>query len=78
MHSRSSTRFILVLLLLGVCVSLVAAQTAASSDTAVTITDPVADDLLTAARELHVAAEVKGDLAAAGGRITLTHRSMDM
>ena len=71
MHSRFSRQMILVLLLLGVCVSLVAGQTSPSSSTAVTITDPVADDLLTAARELHVAAEVKGDLAAAGERITI-------
>jgi hypothetical protein len=71
MHARSSKQISLVLLLLGVCVSVVAGQSTRRSSGSLTITDPVADDLLTAARELHVQAEVKGDLAAAGERITI-------
>jgi cytoskeletal protein CcmA (bactofilin family) len=71
MPSRSSKPIILFILLLGVCVSCAAGQARNTSSTPVDITQPVSDDLLTAARDLHVQAEVKGDLAAAGERVTI-------
>jgi cytoskeletal protein CcmA (bactofilin family) len=71
MHSRSSKHIILVIVLLVVNVSVLGGQTTDTSTSQLTITDPVADDLLAAARELHVRAEVKGDVAAAGERVTI-------
>lgn len=71
MYARSPKHIFLFVLLLTVCVSLAGGVAAQSSRSPVTITQPVADDLMTAASELHVQAEVKGDLAAAGGRITI-------
>jgi hypothetical protein len=71
MHPRSSKHIILGVLLLGSCMTFAAGQAELNSSGPVTVTQPVTDDLLTAARELHVQAAVKGDLAAAGERITI-------
>jgi cytoskeletal protein CcmA (bactofilin family) len=71
MVSRSSKHIILTSVLLVACVTFAAGQMRQTSSEPVSITEPVADDLVTAARELHVQAEVKGDLAAAGGRVTI-------
>jgi cytoskeletal protein CcmA (bactofilin family) len=70
MHPRSP-KHIVVLILLLTGVSFTAGQTTQTSTSPLTITEPVADDLLTAARELHIRAEVKGDVAAAGERVTI-------
>ena len=64
MHSRSSKHILLLVLLLVACVAVAGGQTTQTSTDPLTITEPVADDLLAAARELHVQAEVKGDVAA--------------
>ena len=71
MHSRSSKHILLLVLLLVACVAVAGGQTTQTSTDPLTITEPVADDLLAAARELHVQAEVKGDVAAAGERVTI-------
>jgi cytoskeletal protein CcmA (bactofilin family) len=71
MVSRSSKHIILTIILVVGCVTFAAGQMTQTSGEPISITEPVADDLLTAARELHVQAEVKGDLAAAGERITI-------
>jgi hypothetical protein len=71
MYARSPKHIFLFVLLLTVCVSLAGGLAAQTSRNPVTITQPVADDLMTAASELHVRAEVKGDLAAAGGHVTI-------
>lgn len=72
MPSRSSKQILLVLLLIGACVTFAAGQVEQQSSSPVTITQSIDDDLVAAARELTVQAEVNGDLAAAGGRVTIT------
>jgi cytoskeletal protein CcmA (bactofilin family) len=71
MVSRSSKHILLTVILIVAAVTFAAGQMTQTSSGPVSITEPVADDLLTAARQLHVQAEVKGDLAAAGERITI-------
>jgi cytoskeletal protein CcmA (bactofilin family) len=71
MVSCSSKHILLTVILFITCVTFAAGQMTRTSSDPVSITEPVADDLLTAARELHVQAEVKGDLAAAGERVTI-------
>jgi len=72
MPSRSSKHIVLLLLLVGACVTFAAGQIERNPGDPVTITQTTDDDLMAAARELNVRAEVNGDLAAAGGRVTVT------
>jgi cytoskeletal protein CcmA (bactofilin family) len=69
-HSFSAM-FVAAIIVLGLYVSFGFAQTQSASDTHKYITERVPDDLVTAARDLHVQAPIAGDLAAAGGRITI-------
>ena len=71
MYARFSKRIFITVLLVGTYVTFAAGQSARPSSTPVEITEPVTYDLLTAARELHVKAEVDGDVAAAGERIVI-------